>query len=439
MRLMDVVSGPWAIVPDMLLEIQGIYATHLRGEKIDIAKLEASLGRPLANSRQGSEVIDGVAVINLQGVMAKRMNLMTEISGGTSSQLAARDVETAVNDPQVKGIILNIDSPGGTIDGTAELAQAIYAARGSKPVLAYSDGMICSAAYWAASAAHGVYISGDTNPVGSIGVVAAHRDYSGAEAKAGIKTTEITAGQYKRVVSQYEPLSDAGRADLQSKVDYQYGVFVDSVARNRGVSVDTVLNDMADGRVFIGKQAITAGLVDGVSTMAGLIAAMQSSQEREKIMKRRPAAAGVVASTPERKKPMTIEQLKADHPDVVEAIAAEARTGMITQAEADAAVTAATQTATERVCGLATAAMGAETGAKLTALVQSGISAEQATALGVTITTAGSAADLETRKEMLAAITSAAPAGVQNPAKPATEADERKTVAATIASGATKR
>lgn len=438
MRLMDVVSGPWAIVPEMLVEIQGIYATHLRGDKIDIAKVEAAIGRPLANSRQGAEVIDGVAVIQMQGAIAKRMNLMAEVSGGTSSQLAAKDITTALNDPAVKGIILNVDSPGGTVDGTAELADVIAACRGKKPVVAFSDGQICSAAYWVASAADAIYISGDTNPVGSIGVVSGHRDYSGAEAKAGIKTTEITAGRYKRIASQYEPLTDAGREEIQSKLDYLYSAFVDAVATNRGVSTETVLNDMADGKVFIGKQAIKAGLVDGVSTLDSLIAAMQNPAQREKIMKRKPAAAGAVASNPERNKPMTIEQLKAECPDVVEAIAAEAKAGMMNQADADAAVTAATEATTARICGLVSATMGAETGDKLTALVQSGISAEQATALNIKID-ARANADLESRAAILAALQAAAPHGLNNAKQTDTAADERKTIAATIASGATKR
>lgn len=423
MRLIDVVSGPWAITPEMLVEIQGIYSTHLRGEKIDIAKVEAAIGRPLANSRQGSEIIDGVAVINLQGAIAKRMNLMAEVSGGTSSQLTLKDFETALNDPQVKGIILNIDSPGGTVDGTAELASAIYASRGKKPVCAYSDGMIASAAYWIASAADSIYISGDTNPVGSIGVVAAHRDYSRAEEKAGIKTTEITAGRYKRVASQYEPLSDAGREDMQGKVDYLYSAFVETVAKHRGVAVEQVLNDMADGRVFLGKQAVAAGLVDGVSTLADLIAKINNKQ----------VSAGVAGS--KKGLTMNMEQLKADHADLVEAIKAEATSGMIAKEEADKGAAAAT----ERVCGLVAATMGAEVGDKLTALVQSGISAEQATTLGIKIEHPGVVADEQSRAAILAGITAAAPAGVQRAAAVATEADERKTVAATIASGATKR
>lgn len=132
---------------------------------------------------------------------------------------------------------------------------------------------------------------------------------------------------------------------------------------------------------------------------------------------------------------MTVEQLKADHADLVEAIVAEATSGMIAKEEADKTAAAAT----ERVCGLVSATMGAEVGDKLTALVQSGISAEQATTLGIKIENPAVVVDEQSRAAILAGIQAAAPAGVQVAATPATEADERKALAASIASGATKR
>jgi hypothetical protein len=92
MRILDVLYSPWAILPDRLLEIQAIYATHLRGEKIDIESVEARIGRPLANEPQGYEVRNGAALIPLRGVVSQRMNLMSQISGGASTELFVRDV-----------------------------------------------------------------------------------------------------------------------------------------------------------------------------------------------------------------------------------------------------------------------------------------------------------------------------------------------------------
>ena len=271
MTLADIVNGPWAITPEMLLEIQSIYAVHLRGDIVDLDSVTAKIGRPLNNNRTITSRQQDVTVIDIQGVIAKKINLMSDISGGASSQLVSVAFQQALDDTDVKGIILNIDSPGGTVDGTGELADLVYQSRGKKPIIAFSDGKIASAAYWIASACDSIYISGDTNPIGSIGVVTAHRDVSKAEEKAGIKTTEITAGKYKRISSQYEPLSADGRSEIQSKVDYLYSVFVDAVARNRRTTSKRVLSDMADGRIFIGKQAISNGLVDGVSTLSAII------------------------------------------------------------------------------------------------------------------------------------------------------------------------
>ena len=321
MKLLDVITAPWAIEPAKLLEIQAIYATHLRGEKIDISGVEARIGRPLANEPKPYEVIDGVAVLPVEGVMAKRANMFMQISGGISMEIAARDLQNAVDDPSVHSIILAIDSPGGTVDGTQTFANAITAARALKPVVALASGTMASAAYWAGSAAQAVYIVDGTTAVGSIGVVVTHRDMSGAEEKAGIKTTEVYAGQYKRIASAYEPLSKAGRQSIQDQVDYTYALFVGAVAQQRGVSEEKVLKDMAGGRVFMGQQAIDAGLVDGVSTLGGLV--KQLNQDRASGQASGAGAARKTSNLTGQKMSITREQLAAQAPDVLAAVQAE--------------------------------------------------------------------------------------------------------------------
>ena len=316
MRLIDIITSPWAIMPEKLVELRGIYETHLKGEKIDIKAIEARVGKPLDNRPQGYEVVDGVAIIPLDGVIAKRMNLFSQISGGVSTDLLARDFKAAINDPSVKAIILAIDSPGGTVDGTVDIARLVYESRGVKPVIAYTDGLMASAAYWIGSAADKVYIGNDATLVGSIGVVATHQDISKAQEMQGVKTTEVYAGKYKRIVSQYAPLSEAGQAYLQDRVDYLYSVFVSAVADNRGVAVEKVLKGMADGKVFSGRQAIEAGLVDGVATLDALIAGFKpggapGTNAKEKIM------------TEEKKEEtavITAALIAEKHPDVFKAI-----------------------------------------------------------------------------------------------------------------------
>ena len=151
-RLFDLVVGPWALTPSMLDELQAVYCTHLRGEKIDLRAIEASIGRPLANQQRSFDVVDGVAVLPVQGVISPKANLMTQISGGASAQLLQRDLAAALADPRVSAVVLAIDSPGGSVFGSPDLAAQIYAARDVKPIVAHTDGMMASAAYWISSA-----------------------------------------------------------------------------------------------------------------------------------------------------------------------------------------------------------------------------------------------------------------------------------------------
>jgi signal peptide peptidase SppA len=321
MKLLDVLTAPWAIEPAKLLEIQAIYATHLRGDKIDIEAVEKRLGRPLANEPKGYQIQDGVAILPVEGVIAKRANLFSQISGGVSTELVARDIKDALADPAVHSIILTVDSPGGTVDGTQTLADIVGAA--TKPIVTLASGTMASAAYWIGSAANAAYIADSTTIVGSIGVVATHTDISAAQEKDGIKTTEIFAGQYKRIASSYAPLSKEGRQTMQDQVDYTYSLFVSAVAKNRGVSTDTVLQDMADGRIFIGQQAIDAGLVDGVSTLDALV--QQLNQSRSSGTSPRSAGAAQQAKPISKgaEMPITREQLAAEAPDVLAAVQAE--------------------------------------------------------------------------------------------------------------------
>ncbi|MDY6879251.1 MAG: signal peptide peptidase SppA [Thermodesulfobacteriota bacterium] len=271
MKLMDIMAAPWMITRERLNEIRALYAAHLRGDKIDIkgitAKVDVATGK---RDKQSYEIVNGAAVIPLKDVITKNLTFWTFFFGGTSTLETAKLFTMAMEDPAVESIILDVDSPGGTVDGTQDLANLIYGSRGEKPIVTWSDGMIASAAYYIASAADRIYISGGTQEIGSIGVVTSHVDYSKLDEMRGIKETEIYAGKYKRIASSTEPLSVEGREYLQDQVDYVYSIVVDDVSKYRGVSIDQTLA-MADGKIFIGKQAITAGLVDGVATFDQLI------------------------------------------------------------------------------------------------------------------------------------------------------------------------
>lgn len=339
MKLLDVLTAPWAIVPDKLLEIQNIYATHLRGDKIDLKAVEAQLGKPLQNEPKRYEHQNGVGIVRVDGVLARRANLFMRISGGTSTEQMRAQFREALADRDAASILLVIDSPGGTVDGTQEFAEEIFRARGRKPITAVALGTIASAAYWIGAAADELYLASDTTVAGSIGVVATHVDVSRAEEKLGFKTTEITAGKYKRIASQYAPLSQEGRASIQDMVDDIYTAFVQDVAAFRGTSVETVLERMADGRIFLGGKAIDAGLADGFATEQEALASMQRGRT-SRIGKR---AAGSAGRQQEEKimneqvilKSLTVEQLKAGNPEVAAALIAEGRAAGFDAGKAD--------------------------------------------------------------------------------------------------------
>jgi signal peptide peptidase SppA len=327
MKLADIVYGPWMLEPRMLDEIQGIYEAHTRRDKLDMKAVEMSLGGPLEGEQKPYQVENGTAIIPVQGVISKRMNMFTRICGGASSEMVRRDFLQALDDPYVERVLLYIDSPGGSVDGMFELANTIYQARGDKPITAFTDGQMCSAAMVIASAADKRYISSEGTITGSLGVVRKIRDTSAAEASAGVSTTVLTAGKYKGVGHEM-PLSQEHRDIMQSELDYMYTTAVNMVARNLGQSPEQVVNEMAEGRVFIGSQAVKVGLVDGVSTLDDLVAGVAPSidstsyqafhQDHSTI---ETAAAGALqakgATT------MDLATMKAQHPEVYQAILEE--------------------------------------------------------------------------------------------------------------------
>lgn len=275
MKLLDLMTAPWAILPETLAELQQIYATHLRGDKIDLQAVEARLGRPLANDQQRYELRDGgVAVLSPQGVMAPKANLFMQVSGGISTQMLAQQLESMRADPRVKSVVFAPDSPGGNVLGIPAAGKALMALASEKPTVTVVEGVMASAMYWVGSAANQVFISGETDHVGSIGVVQRL-----SWDPVNPNSMEMVRGKYKRVSVNGAPPSADVVAYHEAQMDYLYTLFVDTVAAHRGVSSEQVLERMADGRVFIGQQAIDAGLVDGVSTVDAMVEQLATNPE----------------------------------------------------------------------------------------------------------------------------------------------------------------
>lgn len=257
-------AEPWAITPEYMDTILQI----AQRENMDPEAVAQKLGRPLENS-YAVEVRDGVAILPVHGPLFRYASMFDKISGATSYQMLGRDFAQAVEDPSIDAIVLDVNSPGGEADGVSEFADQIYQARGTKPILAYVGGQASSAAYWIASAADEIVL-GDTAFVGSIGTVLGLTDTRERDAKAGVKRIEIVSSQspHKRI----DPATDSGRGRLQVFVDSLSDVFIDKVARNRGVDRETVLKDFGQGDVIVGQAAVGAGMADRIGSFEGVIA-----------------------------------------------------------------------------------------------------------------------------------------------------------------------
>ncbi|HKZ02276.1 MAG TPA: S49 family peptidase [Pyrinomonadaceae bacterium] len=271
-------SKSWAILPESLSEMINVYKAAIARKALeqdfDVEAVAARLGRPLNNTRLVT-VRDSVAVIPITGPIMRYANIFTEISGATSIEILARDFTAALDDPAVQTIVLDINSPGGEMDGTSELAQMIFAARGRKRIRAYVSNLGASAAYWLASAAEQVTVA-DTASLGSIGVVGAMRTSKDED------IVEFVSSQSPN--KRPDPLTESGKAQLQAHVDALAKVFIETVAKYRGMTPQQVINNGGAGGLKVGRDAITAGLADQVGTLEGVIRELQTqSGEQQRI------------------------------------------------------------------------------------------------------------------------------------------------------------
>lgn len=210
------------------------------------------------------EISDGVAVISIKGSLNNDEGWINEVFGMTGYPEIRDALVTAANDPEVKQILLDIDSGGGAVSGVSDTANLIRMVNDQvKPVSTFSDGTMESAAYWLGCAA-GSVSAGKTAVVGSIGVISTHMERSQALKEAGIGVTVIRAGKFKALANSVEPLSAAGKAQIQQVVDAAYGIFVDHVANMRGQTYDYADQTMAQGQEFVGEAGVKAGLIDSI-------------------------------------------------------------------------------------------------------------------------------------------------------------------------------
>lgn len=260
-------------------------------------------------------VIDGVAYIQAIGPITRYDTMCTALFGGVSVEALTNQIAQALDSADVNGILLEINSPGGEVTGVADLSDFIYQARSAKPIVAFVDGMAASAAYWIGSAASKMVVS-QTGYVGSIGVYSIYEDDSAAQEQAGVKSYQIVSSQSPYKVPN--PANEEDRGRIQSRVDALADIFIGAVARNRATTVDNVQTNFGKGDIILASDAIPLGMADAIGNIG----------DAEKLLRQNKSKFN--GGT----KVMTKDELRAQEPEAISGIVAEAQAGERTRIQA---------------------------------------------------------------------------------------------------------
>lgn len=273
-------SRVWAILPRHLSQLR---AAAMQTPAVDFDRMASALsGKSESDLPRYMSKRGGVAVIGVEGPLWTSGGIIDEIMaivfGGTSTKALGMDIQRAVMDPSIDSILLNVNSPGGEAFGINEVARMVYAAREKKNVAAYINGLGASAAYWIASAATEV-VADKVAWVGSIGVVAGWADFSEAYSKMGIAYEEVVSSNapFKRL----DIRKPEDRRVFMSEIDGVEKVFIDSVARFRGVSRDVVVGQFGQGAVMTGGPAAKAGMIDRTGSFDEVLRDLQLKKKRQ--------------------------------------------------------------------------------------------------------------------------------------------------------------
>lgn len=246
----------WVLSIGRLRELSELYQQYIQGKDINLNTNNLNW-YPGKNTMY--QFIEDTAIINIDGTLVKHLDPFFLSVGCVSTIDISEHLINAMKNTHIKNIILNFNSLGGVADGIQALAEFIYECSMLKKIIAISENNLKSGAYWLASATNEILIGSTTCEVGSIGVCG----LISYKPKIEQTQTEFTAGEFKNAKSPNAEMTEEIRAYLQSQIEHTYDLFISDIARFRKVSKDKVLNDMADGKTFIGQQAIDVGLVDG--------------------------------------------------------------------------------------------------------------------------------------------------------------------------------
>jgi signal peptide peptidase SppA len=281
---------PWNLLPSMLAVVASILARHEAGT-MTRAEIESAL---VNRKNLPQPKVGNVGIIPVYGVIAPRMNAFSEISGGTTFESLTKQLRAAVADKSVRSIVLDVDSPGGSVAGNAEFAHEVMRARRTKPVIAQAQYTMASAAYQLAAAATEI-VAAPSAQIGGIGTYSIHTDLSKALETVGVKRTYISAGEGKVDGNETEPLSPAALERRQLAVNQAYDTFVHNVVLGRGdgMSDDRVRHEWK-AHVYSAPDAKANGMIDRIATLDETLARLTESTSDD-----RAALTPVSADTPQ--------------------------------------------------------------------------------------------------------------------------------------------
>lgn len=286
---------PLLIARPKLEVILGVVARKLAGDTLATpppSRTDSGLGGDL-------QVQDGIAILPILGTLVRRSSYIGAASGLTSYHDIEAMAEQAFADPQVRAVLLEIDSSGGEAGGVFDLAQRLrtLAQTSGKPLWAIADEAALSAAYAIASAADRIWLT-RTAEVGSIGVVAVHVDESAADAKAGLNYTFLHAGAHKVDGHPHAPLPASVAADIQADIEQLYDQFIALVAGFRRLTPEAIRD--TEARVYRGEAALRVGLADQIGTRAEAITALQRqlAMSAGRSLRNKAAALSAARTTP---------------------------------------------------------------------------------------------------------------------------------------------
>lgn len=258
-------NQPLLIHPPALDHYDALLEMGMREGRISRADVAAVLGLN-QDMPSRTQMVNGLAIVPLVGVLRPKVDGFVRFLGGTAMNVFEQDILRAESDPQVKGTVIYADSPGGSAIGCEEAAQVVYKLRGGKPKVTFVRGMCASACYYIGSAAPRI-IASPSSPVGSIGTILVHAEFSKWFEELGVTHKVITHGKHKGDGNQYEPLGKQGEDTLRGYVEGFGNQFDAAAARHRGVSVAEVRERFGQGKIFMPEEAQKLGMIDGIGTI----------------------------------------------------------------------------------------------------------------------------------------------------------------------------